>query len=167
MQRFNFKSAFNFLFGRKVKSETGIEDKVAAVEVQLAEVQDIKAEVELPVMLIIWTIERKRYASARAVCTDIEVYPSTAVDLCEGIQAYLLGTPNGETVVVEARTGGLIGHTLEIVMDGIREMSANQLLNQIETAKKEFNRMKKQEMPNDEFWKTIQMGTEDFDAVQE
>jgi hypothetical protein len=170
MLNFKLKSALKFLFGQKANTEASAENHVAtvaAVATTGQEEKDQKAEIELPVSLTIWTIERKRYASARALCTDIEVYPSTAVDLCEGIQAYLLGTPNGESVVVEAKTGGLIGHALEVVLDGIREMTPNQLLHQIDTAKKEFNRMKKQEMPNDEFWKSIQMGTEEFDAAQE
>lgn len=125
-----------------------------------------ETEIESPVTLIIWTIERNRYAPARALCTDITVYPSAATTLCEDITCHVVSTPNGETVVIEARTGGLVGHSIEVVMDGIREMSKLQLNNQLDTAKKEFNRMKKLEMTNDEFWKAIKMGGEEIDATQ-
>jgi len=86
--------------------------------------------------LPIWTVERNRYAAARALCTEIEVLPSHAIPLCEDINGYVLDTPSGESVVVEARTGSLVGHSLEVVKDGIREMTRAQLNSQLDTGKK-------------------------------
>jgi len=124
-------------------------------------------ETKTPDTITIWTIERSRYTAARAISTQVEVYPSEAVPLCDDIVCYVLTTPNGETVIVEARTGGLVGHSIEVVIDGIRDMTKVQLNNQLDTAKKEFNRMKKQEMSIDEFWQAIKMGGSDIDVVQD
>lgn len=128
---------------------------------------ELKIEAESPVMLAIWTIERNRYAAARALCTAVEVLPSDAIVLCEDINGYVLDTPSGESVVVEARTGSLVGHSLEVVKDGIREMTRSQLNSQLDTGKKEFNRMKRQELSNDEFWKAIKMGSSDLEISQD
>lgn len=160
----DFRSALKRIFGSANKAEA--EDVPAKPAAKPSEIEP-GTETEASVILTIWTIERNRYATARALCTDIEVYPSEAITLCEGINGYVLGTPNGETVVIEARAGGLVGHSVEIVMDGIREMSTAQLKNQIDTGKKEFNRMTKQAMSNDEFWKAIKMGSEEIEAAQE
>lgn len=167
------KNLFNLDFGTTLKRIFGSEIKPAPQTITITPQQitqkniELLIEVESPVILTIWTIERNRYAAPRALSTEVEVYPSAAITLCEDISCYVLGTPNGETVVVEARTGGLVGHTLEVVKDGIREMSKAQLNNQLDTAKKEFNRMKKQDMPNDEFWKAIKMGNEEIEASQD
>lgn len=153
-------SALKRIFGSEKKAEP---ETVVGVSSEAAR----EEEAEASAMLTIWTIERNRYAPARALCTEVEVYPCEAITLCEEINCYVLGTPNGETVVVEARTGGLVGHSLEIVMDGIREMTKIQLNNQLDTSRKEFNRMKKQEMSNDEFWKAIKMGSEEIETTQD
>ena len=155
----DFGSAFKRIFGGEKSAE-------AKAEISNDADKQSEIEAETPVTLTIWTIERNRYAPARALCTEVEVYPSEAAVLCEDICCYAMGTPNGETVVVEARTGGLVGHSIEVVMDGIREMTRTQLNNQLDTAKKEFNRMKKHEMSNDEFWKSIKMGSEEIEATQ-
>jgi len=155
----DFGSALKRMFGSE-KSTEHMADTSPHVDKQNA------AEVEVPVFLTIWTIERSRTAPSRALCTEIEVYPSAATALCEDLTGYVVGTPNGETVVIEARTGGLVGHSLEVVLDGIREMSKAQLNSQLDTARKEFNRMKKVEMTNDEFWRAIKMGGEEMDATQ-
>jgi len=128
---------------------------------------DIKNEIEMPVTLTIWTIERNRYAAARALCTDIEVYPSAALSLHEDINGYVIDTPSGESLVIEARTGSLVGHTLEVVRDGVREMTKAQLNAQLDTARKEFNRMSKNELSNDEFWKAIKMGGSEIEVAQD
>lgn len=116
-------------------------------------------EMELPLNLTIWMIERDRFGvRGRALCTDIEVYASEAVILCEDVSGYILSTPNGETVVVEGRSGGLVGHSLETVLDGIRDMPSSELIKQIDTGKKEFNRIQQQSLPNSEFWAALKMG---------
>jgi hypothetical protein len=122
---------------------------------------------EAAVMLTIWTIERNRYAAPRALCTDIEVYPSEAVGLCEDISGYVIDTPSGESVVIEAITGSLVGHSLEVVRDGVSEMTKAQLNTQLDTARKEFNRMNKNVMPNDEFWKALKMGGAEIEIAQD
>lgn len=119
------------------------------------------------VRLSIWTIERNRYTASRALCTDIDVYPAEAVTLCEDIKGYVIDTPSGESVVIEARTGSLVGHTLEVVRDGVREMTKAQLNLQLDTARKEFNRMNKNELSNDEFWKAIKMGGSEIEIAQD
>lgn len=124
-------------------------------------------DAETPQMLTIWTIERSRIAAPRALCTEIEIYPSTAVDLHEGIMGYVLDTPNGETVVIEAGTGSLVGHSLENVRDSVRELSKSELKLQLDTARREYNRLKKHELDNDEFWKAVRMGSSDSDVVQD
>lgn len=124
-------------------------------------------ESETPQMLTIWTIERNRMAAPRALCTEIEIYPSFAVELHEGITGYVLDTPNGETVVIEASTGSLVGHTLENVRDGVRELGKGELRLQLDTARREFNRLKKHELGTDEFWKAVRMGSNDADVVQD
>ena len=128
---------------------------------------DSGVEAELPLTLSIWTIERNRYVAARALYTEIEVFQSNAIVLCEDIYGYVLDTPSGESVVVEARTGSLVGHSLEVVRDGIREMTRVQLNNQLDTGKKEFDRMKKHDLSNDEFWKSIKMGSSDLEISQD
>lgn len=158
-------AALKRIFGNEKKAEQ--QAVVAGSEKSWRKPPEQVLEVESPVMLTIWTIERNRYAPARALCTGVEVYPSAAITLCEDINCHVLGTPNGETVVVEARTGGLVGHSIEVVMDGIREMTKVQLNNQLDTSKKEFNRMKKLEMSNDEFWQAIKMGSEEVETSQE
>lgn len=157
---FNLGSALKRIFGsgKKAESQSG----VVASEKKLSE-----SEIEAPVSLTIWTIERNRYAAARALCTDIEVYPSEAVTLCEDIVGFVFDTPNGESVVVEARTGSLVGHTLEVVRDGVREMTRAQLNSQLDTGRKEFNRMKKHELSNDEFWIAIKMGSNEIEVAQD
>lgn len=155
---------FKFDLGSALKRMLGGEKRKA----EISPVKDGQSEMEVesPVTLTIWTIERSRTVPSRALCTDVEVYPSAATALCEDITGYVVGTPNGETVVIEARTGGLVGHSLEVVLDGIREMSKAQLNSQLDTARKEFNRMKKVVMTNDDFWKAIKMGGEEMDATQ-
>lgn len=124
--------------------------------------------IEAPLNLTIWMIERDRFGvRGRALCTDIEVYASEAVTLCANVSGYVLHTPNGETVVVEARSGGLVGHTLETVLDGIRDMPSSELVRQIDTGKKEFNRMKQQVLSNAEFWAAIRMGDAELESGPE
>ena len=101
-------AAFKRLFGgAKQAGQVGKPSKT--VELKNAKVES--AEVESPETLTIWTIERNRYAAARALCTNIEVYPSTSVAMCEDIMGYVFDTPNGESVVIEARTGSLYFET--------------------------------------------------------
>ena len=162
---------FKIDFGSALKRMLGGERNTQRNTRPMAEIavhvdKQNETEAETPVILTIWTIERSRIAPSHALCTDIEVYPLAATALCAGITGYVVGTPNGETVVVEARTGGLVGHSLEVVLDGIGEMTQAQLNNQLDTAKKEFNRMKKQQMTNDEFWKAIKVGSEEMDVTQ-
>lgn len=168
------KNFLNLDFGSALKRIFGSEKKTDAVDISAKHAAkpsereiELRVEAEAPVILTIWTIERNRYAPSRALCTDIEVYPSAAINLCEDINGHVFDTPNGESVVVEARTGSLVGHSLEVVRDGIREMTKAQLNNQLDTGRKEFNRMKKQEMSNDEFWQAIKMGSEEIEAAQE
>ncbi|HEY6093803.1 MAG TPA: hypothetical protein VIU93_02510 [Gallionellaceae bacterium] len=114
---------------------------------------------ETPVPLTIWMIERDRYGvRGRALCTDVEVYASEAVHLCESVMGYVLNTPSGETVVVEARSGGLVGNSLESVLDGVRDTPSSELIRQIDSNRKEFNRMKHAALPNAEFWAALRMG---------
>ena len=157
-----FKSALKRIFNGERKEESL---PVIASPSTLA--NDPAVETEAAVSMTIWTIERNRYADARALCTEIEVYPSGAHELCEDIFGYVLDTPNGESVVVEARTGSLVGHSLELVRDGVREMTHSQLNAQLDTARKEFNRMNKIELSNEEFWKAIRMGESEVEIVQE
>lgn len=161
----DFGSALKRIFG----SEKIPEHQAGVASSAKSALKPLEHEIEAaaPVILTIWTIERNRYAPARALCTDIEVYPSAAIALCEDINGYVFDTPNGESVVVEARTGSLVGHSLEVVRDGVREMTKAQLNNQLDTGKKEFNRMKKIGMPNDEFWKAIKMSSEETEAAHE
>ena len=124
--------------------------------------------VEAPVALTIWMIERDRYGvRGRALCTDVEVYESEAVRLCESVMGYVLNTPSGETVVVEARSGGLVGNSLESVLDGVRDMPSSELIRQIDTNRKEFNRMKHQALPNAEFWAALRMGEGELEPGQD
>lgn len=165
MSRFfnlDLPAAFKRLFGHDDKAVADVVEPVIAQSEQESELV-----AEAPIKLTIWTIERNRYAPARALCTDVDVLPSSATPLCEDINGYVLDTPNGESVVIEARTGTLVGHSLEVVRDGVREMSKVQLNNQLDTGKKEFNRMKKLEMSNDDFWKAIKMGSEEVEPVQD
>lgn len=119
-----------------------------------------------PQSLLVWMIERDRYGvRGRALCTKIEVYQTDAVDLCEEIQGYVLNAPNGETVVVEGRTGGLVGHSLETVLDGIRDMSYSDLARQLDSAKKEFDRMSQEELAPAMFWVALKMGDEDTSST--
>ena len=157
-----FKSALERFFSGDKK----VESKAVTVE-PVAQARALLDEAELPVTLTIWTIERNRYSAARALCTDVELLPSEATSLCEDILGYVLNTPNGESVVVEARTGSLVGHSLEVVRDGVCEMTKSQLNAQLDTAKKEFNRMSKVELSNDEFWKTIKMGSSEIEIEQD
>ena len=113
--------------------------------------------------LLIWMIERDRYGvRGRALCTNIEVCEFDAVNLCEGIQGYVLNTPSGETVVIESRTGGLVGYSLEMVLDGIRDVPHSDLIRQIDSSKKEFDRMSQEELPNAMFWAALRLGDEDM-----
>ena len=157
-----FKSALMRIFGgeKEVLGQVAVADTAQQASVSVM-------ETETPVMLTIWTIERNRYTPARALCTDIEVYSSQAIALCEDITGYVFDTPNGESVVIEARTGSLVGHSLEVVRDGVREMTKSQLNAQLDTAKKEFNRMNKLALSNDEFWKAIKMGSSEIEVVQD
>lgn len=157
-------AAFKRLFGgAKQAEDAGKPPKTA----ELKNTKEVSAEVETPVTLTIWTIERNRYAAARALCTGIEVYPSSAVAMCEDIMGYVLDTPSGESVVIEARTGSLVGHSLEVVRDGVREMTKIQLNAQLDTARKEFNRMNKIEMSNEDFWAAIKMGSAEIEISQD
>ena len=162
------KSAFKLFFPDKEDAALAkVDAKSAVVVLPEDKVSQSVAEAELPVSLTIWTIERNRYTAARALCTDVDVYPSEAVDLIEDIKGYVLDTPNGENVVVEARTGSLVGHSLEVVRDGVRDMSKGQLNTQLDTGRKEFNRMKKVELSNDEFWQAIKMGSSETEVLQD
>jgi hypothetical protein len=161
---FDLPAAFKRLFGHEDKAAVQVDEVSPDIE-RLQQENELVAEA--PVRLTVWTIERNRYAAARALCTDIEVLPSSATPLCEDINGYVFDTPNGESVVIEARTGTLVGHSLEVVRDGVREMSKVQLNNQLDTGKKEFNRMKKIEMSNDDFWKAIKMCSEEVEPVQD
>jgi len=159
---FGLGSALRRIFGSEKKTEP-----VAVQDIAVAKQIENETVSEAPLSLTIWTIERTRYAAARALCTDIEVYPSESVTLCEDINGYVFDTPSGESVVVEAGTGSLVGHSLEVVRDGIREMTKAQLKNQLDTGKKEFNRMKKHELSNEEFWHAIRMGAAEIEVTQD
>lgn len=162
----NFFITLKRIFGSE-KEETQTTTVAPAKVRSNVDQVELKIESDATVTLSIWTIERNRYASARALCTEIEVFPSAAITLCEDINGYVLDTPNGESVVVEARTGSLVGHSLEVVKDGIREMTRTQLNSQLDTGKKEFNRMKKQELSNEDFWKAIKMGNSELEISQD
>lgn len=164
--KLGLSSAFKRVFGKEHKAELATIAGQAA-EKSVEDRTELKIEAVMPLTLSIWTIERSRYAAARALCTDVEVFPSEAITLCEDIYGYVLDTPSGENVVVEARTGSLVGHSLEVVKDGIREMTRAQLNSQLDTGKKEFARMKKLEMSNDDFWQAIKMGSSDLEIVQD
>lgn len=157
-----FKSVLKRIFGGN-----GNDPRQLAVADSAGQASVHAAEAELPVLLTVWTIERSRYEAARALCTDIEVYPSEVLALCEDIVGYVVDTPSGESVVIEARTGSLVGHSLEVVRDGVREMTKSQLNAQLDTARKEFNRMNKLELSNDEFWKAIKMGGSEIEIEQD
>ena len=159
---FGFGAVLKRIFGTGQKTE-----HVAVKEQAVASPLENDAASEVPFTLTIWTIERSRYAAPRALCTDVEVCPSGAVALCEGINGYVFDTPSGESVVVEAGTGSLVGQSLEVVRDGIREMTNAQLKTQLDSGKKEFKRMKKHELSNDEFWHAIRMGSAETDVVQD
>lgn len=163
-----FGAVLKRMFGGGKKPEVQISDVDSAVASPAElEPQAAEREAEQAVALTIWTIERSRYSAARALCTDVEVYPSGAVALHEDINGYVFDTPSGESVVVEARTGSLVGHSLEVVRDGVREMTKTQLNSQLDTAKREFNRMKKHELSNDDFWKSIKMGGAEIEVAQD
>ncbi len=157
-----FRTTLKRLFGseKNVQPETTQSNSVVLPSARAI-------ESEAPLALTIWTIERNRYAASRALCTDIEVYPSESVTLCEDISGYVIDTPSGESVVIEARTGSLVGHSLEVVRDGVSEMTKAQLNTQLDTARKEFNRMNKNMMPNDEFWKALKMGSAETEVAQD
>lgn len=159
---FGLGSVLRHIFGSEKQAEPVTVQQQAA-----ASPLENDTTIEAPLSLTIWTIERNRYAAPRALCTDIEVYPSGSVTLCEDINGYVFDTPSGESVVVEAGTGSLVGHSLEVVRDGIREMTKAQLKNQLDTGKKEFNRMQKQELSNDDFWKAIKMGAAEIEVTQD
>lgn len=159
---FNFGAALKRIFATEQKTEP-----VAVKEQTVASPLENEAASEEPLILTIWTIERSRYAESRALCTDIEVYPSESITLCEGIDGYVFDTPSGESVVVEAGTGSLVGQSLEVVRDGIREMTKAQLHNQLDTGKKEFRRMKKHALSNEKFWHAIRMGSAETDVAQD
>lgn len=159
---FNLGAALKRIFGSGQDAKSP--DTVA---VSVKKQNETIAEIEVPFKLTIWTIERNRYAPARALCTDIEVYPSEALLLHEEINGYVIDTPSGESVVIEARTGSLVGHSLEVVRDGVREMTKAQLNAQLDSARKEFNRMKRQELSNEEFWLAIKMGGSEIDVAQD
>lgn len=161
------KNLFNLAFRSTLKRIFGSENRTEPDAVQVAKPVEDETASEAPLTLTIWTIARSRYAASRALCTEIEVYPSAAVALCDDIVGYVIDTPSGESVVIEARTGSLVGHALEVVRDGVREMTKSQLNTQLDTAKKEFNRMHKQALSNDEFWKTIKMGSSEIDVAQD
>lgn len=143
----------------KQKHPTDIAQSPAAVPLDspVGSVTDEEAK-----KLLVWMIERDRYGvRGRALCTMLEVYASDAVDLCEGIQGYVLNAPNGESVVVEGRSGGLVGYSLETVLDGIRDMSHSDLIRQIDSARKEFDRMQQQELSTAMFWAALKMSDEE------
>lgn len=159
---FNFGAAIKRIFGSETQAEP-----VAVQDLAVAKPLENDAASEAPLTLTIWTIERSRYAESRALCTEVEVYPSESITLCEGIDGYVFDTPSGESVVVEAGTGSLVGQSLEVVRDGIREMTKAQLQNQLDTGKKEFRRMKKHALSNEEFWHAIRMGSAETDVAQD
>ena len=66
-----FKSALKRIFNGERKEESL---PVIASPSTLA--NDPAVETEAAVSMTIWTIERNRYADARALCTEIEVYPN-------------------------------------------------------------------------------------------
>jgi len=163
-----FGAVLKRLFGGEKKPEIQTSDVNSVVESHAElEPQAAERDAEQAAALTIWTIERSRFSAARAFCTDVEVYPSGAVALHEDIKGYVFDTPSGESVVVEARTGSLVGHSLEVVRDGVREMTKVQLNSQLDTARREFNRMKKHELSNDDFWKAIKMGGAEIDVAQD
>lgn len=124
--------------------------------------------IEAPITLTIWMIERDRYGvRGRALCTEVAVYESEAVRLCEDVMGYVLNAPSGETVVVEARSGGLVGNSLESVLDSVRDMPSSELIRQIDTNRKEFNRMKPLALPNAEFWVALKMGESELEPGQD
>lgn len=162
----DFRAMLKRVFGGENQAQPAAVDSNPSAKSIEPETESERA-VEVAVKLTIWTIERNRYAASRALCTDIEVYPSHAVELCDDINGYVIDTPNGESVVIEARTGSLVGHSLEVVRDGVREVSKTQLNAQLDTARKEFNRMNKQTLSNDEFWKAIKMGSSEIEVAQD
>lgn len=174
---FNIVSALRRALGIKQDSREEAQQLPAQAAKQEAALSPAAVQLDPPVSaatgeeaknLLVWMIERDRYGvRGRALCTMLEVYESDAVNLCEGIQGYVLNTPNGESVVVEGRSGGLVGYSLETVLDGIRDMSISDLIRQIDSAKKEFERMQQQELSTAMFWAALKMGDEEQPPASE
>lgn len=164
------RAALKRVFGSNAQAryESAVMTADSNVKTLAADKTESVEAIEPPFNLTIWMIERDRFGvRGRALCTDIEVCAAEAVTLCKEVSGYVLNTPNGETVVVEARSGGLVGHTLETVLDGIRDMPASELIKQIDTGKKEFNRMRQLSLSNAEFWAALKMGDAELESGPE
>src|SRR5512139_2546085 len=175
LQRFNLGSAIRRVLGIENRPKSESRPQFAG-EAERPEITDtlnrqtaVNAEIaEAPQHLLVWMIERDRYGvRGRALCTTVELCESEAVELCDEIRGYVLNAPNGETVVVEARTGGLIGYSLETVQDGVRDMPSSDLIKQIDSGKKEFDRMQQLELSNASFWRALKMSDEEPSSITE
>jgi hypothetical protein len=175
--RFNIGSVIRRVLGRQRGAQ--IEPQQLADNIEEKETKIVPSSLDTgaatnleinnePLHLLVWTVERDRYGvRGRALCTTVEVHEGDAVYLCQGVQGYVLNSPNGETVVIEARTGGLVGYTLETVLDGIRDMPISELVKQIDSGKKEFDRMRQLELSNAMFWRALKMSDEDQSSIAE
>lgn len=107
-------------------------------------------------LLNIWAITRDRFGvRQQALCTEVEVTDSQMITLCEGVRGYTLRTPNGETAIIEGHSGGLIGHSLDMVQEAIRDTPCEELVRQIDSNRREFERMKACMLAPVDFWAAL------------
>ena len=103
----------------------------------------------------IWTEAYRPFTMGGDVRRPVatEVVASGLLNLGGGYKGYVVKAPNGETRVVEATSGAIVGLTLAEVMDDIREASPEVMRTQIANARE---RAKKADTVDEaEFWRLM------------
>jgi hypothetical protein len=86
----------------------------------------------------------------------------SSIDLGRGFKGYLVKTPAGGTVVAEAKSGGIVGQSLDQVLIDVREANLSVMRKQVREAVETSKRATK--LPPDQFWKHVKGATKNHVA---
>ncbi len=81
------------------------------------------------------------------VCTQVE---GTPIDLGKGFKGYSVVTPAGGVVIAEAKSGAIVGQSLEQVLRDIERADPIYMKKQVKEATAQF--LKSNHLPSEQFW---------------
>ena len=101
--------------------------------------------------MIVWTYFKDSFSLGNNyVPTGFKTELNNIVYLCAGYCGYLLETPDKHTLIVEARSGAIVGDIVSGVMSDIAKSDINYIEKQVKEAVEESKKVKI--ISEQEFW---------------